>query len=77
MKLIIDFTDNNIYQKLDDIKKIGSIENVSTFRCEEFNNVFNDLNSNDSVNEINYLKGKIVMNYIMIIKIMVLIKTMI
>jgi len=57
MKLIIDFTDNNLYQKLDDIKKIGSIENVSTLRYEEFNNDFNDLNSNDNVNEINYLKG--------------------
>jgi len=57
MKLIIDFTDNNLYQKLDDIKKIGSIENVSTLHYEEFNNDFNDLNSNDNVNEINYLKG--------------------
>ena len=47
MKLIINFTDNNLYQKLEDIKKIGSIENASILRYEEFNNDFNDLNSND------------------------------
>jgi len=52
MKLIINFTDNNLYQKLEDIKKIGSIENASILRYEEFNNDFNDLNSNDKWNKL-------------------------
>jgi len=71
MKLIIDFIDNNLYQKLDDIKKIGSIENVSTLRYEEFNNDFNDLNSNDDIKEINYLKGNNSKEFIVIIKTMI------